>query len=193
VVFVHGSGPDASGVSNFGASLEAFAARGYRAIAPDTLGYGLSSREPDLDYGFPFFVDGFRRILDAFGLDRVALVGNSMSGAMCILLALDAPDRVSKLVLMAPGDIKVREVYLGMRGIRRMLKTLFGGTELSIDSMRRVFELQIFKPEEVSDTVLVERLAMARLQPRFVFENMPIPNQEDENANLSCPVQVFWE
>ena len=192
VVFVHGSGPGASGVSNFGPSLEAFAKRGYRAIAPDTLGYGFSSREPDLDYGFPFFVDGLRRFLDALGLEEVSLVGNSMGGAMCIRLALDTPDRVSKLVLMAPGGMEAREVYMGMRGIRRMLKALFGGSDLSLDSMKRVFELQLFRPEEVSDDVIAERLAMAKLQPRSVFENMRVPNQEAEIANLSCPIQVFW-
>jgi 4,5:9,10-diseco-3-hydroxy-5,9,17-trioxoandrosta-1(10),2-diene-4-oate hydrolase len=192
VVFVHGSGPGASGYSNFKGCMEAFAARGYRAIAPDTIGYGYSSREPDIDYGFDLFVDGLKRFLDTLGIEKCSLVGNSMGGAMCIRFALDNPDRVDKLIMMAPGGMEVREVYMGMRGIRRMLKALFGGSELSLESMKKVFELQIFKPEEVSDDVIAERLAMAKTQPRKVFERMKVPNLEDEIANLECPIMVFW-
>ena len=44
VVFIHGSGPGASGSSNFRPNLGAFAAAGYRAIAPDLIGYGGSSK-----------------------------------------------------------------------------------------------------------------------------------------------------
>lgn len=153
----------------------------------------LSSREPELDYGFPLFVDGLRRFLDELELERVSLVGNSMGGAMCIRLALDEPERVDKLILMAPGGLEAREVYMGMRGIRRMLKALFGGGPLTLDSMKRVFELQVFRPEEVDDDVIAERLAVAPEQPRAVFENMRVPNQAAELGELDQRCWSFGE
>lgn len=192
VVFVHGSGPGASGWSNFNASMQAFAARGYRCLAPDSLGYGYSSKPEDAEYHLSYFVDGLRRFLDALGIDRCALVGNSMGGAMCVRFALDNPERVNKLILMAPGGMEERDVYMGMRGIRRMLKAIFGGGELDLASMKKVFELQVYRPHEVDDAVIAERLKMAKLQPRRVFETSRVPNQEDEIANLQCPILVLW-
>ena len=40
VVFIHGSGPGASGASNFRQNIDAFVAAGYRVILPDMIGYG---------------------------------------------------------------------------------------------------------------------------------------------------------
>ena len=51
-------------------------------------------------------------------LERFALIGNSLGGAICIRLALDHPERVERMVLMAPGGIESRAVYMGMKGIR---------------------------------------------------------------------------
>jgi 4,5:9,10-diseco-3-hydroxy-5,9,17-trioxoandrosta-1(10),2-diene-4-oate hydrolase len=43
VLFLHGSGPGASGYSNFRRNYPYFAGRGFRAIVPDTIGFGHSS------------------------------------------------------------------------------------------------------------------------------------------------------
>jgi len=40
VVFLHGSGPGASGASNFRGNIDAFVVAGYRVILPDLIGYG---------------------------------------------------------------------------------------------------------------------------------------------------------
>ncbi len=192
VVFVHGSGPGASGWSNFHDAMDAFAARGYRAIAPDSLGYGYSTKPEDANYDLAFYVDGLKRFLDALGIERCALVGNSMGGAMCVRFALDHPERVEKLILMAPGGMEEREVYMGMRGIRRMLKAIFGGGELDLPSMKKVFELQVYRPDDVDDSVIEERLKMAKLQPRRVFETSNVPNLEHEISKLACPILVMW-
>lgn len=192
VVFVHGSGPGASGYSNFKGCLPYFAQRGYRALAPDSLGYGYSSKPEDAEYHLGYFIDGLTRWLDALGIEKCSLVGNSMGGAMCVRFALDNPERVEKLILMAPGGMEERETYMGMRGIRRMLKAIFGGQPLSLESMRKVFELQVYRPEDVEDAVIEERLKMAELQPRRVFETSRVPNQEHEIENLACPIFVLW-
>ena len=41
VIFLHGSGPGASGYSNFKGNYPVFARNGYRAIVPDLPGFGL--------------------------------------------------------------------------------------------------------------------------------------------------------
>src|SRR5262249_14711784 len=57
LVFLHGSGPGASGYSNFRRNYPFFAERGFRTIVPDTLGYGYSSK-PEVDYTLDFLVGG---------------------------------------------------------------------------------------------------------------------------------------
>ena len=74
VVLVHGLGGTLYG---WRAQLTALAAAGYRAIAYDQRGAGLSAKPPG-----PYSVEAWSRdaiaLVDALGLDRVALVGHSM-------------------------------------------------------------------------------------------------------------------
>jgi 4,5:9,10-diseco-3-hydroxy-5,9,17-trioxoandrosta-1(10),2-diene-4-oate hydrolase len=192
VVFVHGSGPGGSGYSNFQQNFPAFAEAGHRALVPDLLGYGLSSKPTDAQYTLGFHTDGLVRFLDALGVERTAVVGNSLGGAVAMRLALDHPDRVSRLILMAPGGLEARETYMGMRGIRRMLKCIFGPDGITREGMRKVFELQLYDPAPVTDALIEARYRVALTQPRAVFETSRVPNMADEVARIACPVFTLW-
>ena len=74
VVFIHGSGPGASGHSNFKRNYPQFAAAGYRAIVPDLPGYGASDK-PQTAYTLDFFVEALLGLLDALDIQRCTLVG----------------------------------------------------------------------------------------------------------------------
>ncbi len=193
VIFIHGSGPGACGWSNFKQNYEVFAKAGYRALLPDTLGFGYSSRPADIDYPFDLVVGAVKRFCDALGIEKCALVGNSLGGAMCIKLALNHPELVEKLILMAPGGLETREVYMGMRGIKRMVRSIYGPEGLSPESMRRVFSLQLFDADKIDDEVIAERFEIAKTQPvKRVIETMKVPNLTEELAGLSCSVLGFW-
>lgn len=79
-------------------ALEALPAR-FRVFVPDLPGYGRSS----FPEGAPFTTEWFADWLVAFAaqmhLDRFALGGSSMSGAVALTYALRHPERVEKLVL----------------------------------------------------------------------------------------------
>ena len=192
VVFVHGSGPGASGHSNFKLNYPAFATSGLRVLVPDAIGYGDSSKPADAAYTLDFLVAALRAFLAAKGVERCVLVGNSLGGAMSIQLALDAPELVQKLVLMAPGGLEEREVFMQMRGIRRMLRCIFDPGGITIESMRKVFELQLYDPSLLTDEVLHERLVVAASQPRNVFATSKVPNLAARLSELACPVLCFW-
>ncbi len=192
VVFVHGSGPGASGWSNFRRNYPLFAERGLRVLVPDTLGYGYSSKPDDRDYDLAFLAGAQRRFLDALGVGRFSLVGNSHGGAMSIQLALDLPERVEKLVLMAPGGLEERETYMQMAGIRVMMEAFFDKRGITRESMRRVFSLQLFDPSLVTDEILAERLEIAELQPKRVLSSMRVPMLAPELSRIACPVLALW-
>jgi len=192
VVFLHGSGPGASGWSNFRANAAFLAEHGYRAIMPDAIGYGLSDKPPDAQYPLDFFVDHLLGMLDVLGISTCALIGNSMGGAMAIRATLRAPERIERLILMAPGGLEDREVYMGMRGIRRMLRCIYGPESITRAGMAKVFELQLFDPSQISDAVIDQRLEIALTQPINVFKTMRIPDQSEQLSEITCPVLGFW-
>jgi 2-hydroxymuconate-semialdehyde hydrolase len=103
VVLLHGSGPGVSGRANWQHTIPGLS-REFRVLAPDTVGYGATSRPTDVHYSLRTWSDHILGFLDALGLDRVALVGNSLGGRMALDLAGRYPDRISKMVLMgSPG------------------------------------------------------------------------------------------
>ena len=99
VVFIHGSGPGASGWSNFKGNYPEFAKAGLRAIIPDLPGYGYSSKPRDVEYTLDYMAGRMQDFLTALGIERCALVGNSLGGAISIRMALNEPERIEKLVL----------------------------------------------------------------------------------------------
>ena len=82
VVFLHGSGNGACGYSNFKGNIPALVQAGYRVIVPDLIGYGYSDKPDSVDYHLDFFVECVKQALDAIGVDKVTLVGNSLGGAI---------------------------------------------------------------------------------------------------------------
>jgi 4,5:9,10-diseco-3-hydroxy-5,9,17-trioxoandrosta-1(10),2-diene-4-oate hydrolase len=192
LVFVHGSGPGASGYSNFKQNFPYFAEHGYRCIVPDTLGFGFSTQSEELSYGMDFVTGGLKKFLDVLGVEKCALIGNSHGGAVCIQLALNHPQLVQRLVLMAPGGLEETEVYMKMKGIRTMLKIFFSEEGVTRDSMRKVFGLQLFNPDQVTDQVIEERFQVAETQPKQVLKTLRVPHLAPELHKLQCPVFGWW-
>lgn len=106
LVMLHGGGPGASGISNYHQNLPALAER-FRVILPDQPGFGGSYRPSEQDLHdrsiTQITVDALAQTMDALGVDRFHLLGNSLGGAAALAFAQQHPDRVSALVLMAPG------------------------------------------------------------------------------------------
>ncbi|MGV8887693.1 MAG: alpha/beta fold hydrolase [Pseudomonas sp.] len=192
VIFIHGSGPGASGHSNFKQNYPAFVAAGYRIIVPDLPGYGASDK-PDTLYTLDFFVAALSDLLDALDIQRCVLVGNSLGGAIAIKLALDQPQRVSRLVLMAPGGLMEKEqYYLQMEGIQKMGAAFAKGELHDAGGMRRLLALQLFDESLISDETIDERVAVVRQQPVCVLSTMQVPNMTSRLSELQCPILGFW-
>lgn len=189
VVFLHGSGPGASGYSNFKGNFPYFAERGFRTLVVDNLGFGHSSK-PDVDYKMDFVTGGLIRMLDSLGIDQCSVIGNSHGGAVAISLALAQPERVKKLVLMAPGGLEETATYMKMAGIRTMMKVFRGG--ITREGMREVFGLQLFDPSQLEEKTLDERVEIAETQPKRVLMSLRVPHLTPELSKIKCPVLGWW-
>jgi pimeloyl-ACP methyl ester carboxylesterase len=84
-------------------SWSAPASAGRPAIAVDLPGFGCSERPWPYDYSVGGEARALVEYLDARGIGRAVLVGNSLGGATAMLVAADHPDRVTALVLVSPA------------------------------------------------------------------------------------------
>lgn len=191
IVFLHGSGPGASGHSNFKLNTPTFVDAGYRCIVPDLPGYGRSDKPEDVQYINDFFIDTIIGLIEQLDLGAVTLLGNSLGGAIALGLVLRSPELVKRLILMAPGGVEEREAYFEMEGIKRMM-ALFAEGPLDESSMRRLLGFQLFDARQVSDETVAERVAVCALQPATVLSTMRVPNYQSQLGEITCPTLGFW-
>lgn len=97
VLLLHGSAFDAAGVS-FGSAMATLGAE-CRVFAPDLPGFGDSDPMPE-GWGFADYSAFLSPLLTELGLTRASLVGVSMGGGIALGFALDAPERVERMVLI---------------------------------------------------------------------------------------------
>lgn len=95
VVLVHGFGGDKDNWAFYAPYLK----DQYRLICPDLPGFGENTRRIDLDYAIAVQTGRLREFLDALGIERCHLGGNSMGGHIALQFALDHPERLRSLTL----------------------------------------------------------------------------------------------
>ena len=97
VLFIHGLG--SSGYIEWRFNLPVIA-RKHRVLAPDLPGFGRTDKPRAGRYSIAYFARTLVSYLDGRELRNVAVVGTSMGGRVALELALRAPGRVSRLVLV---------------------------------------------------------------------------------------------
>ena len=104
VVLLHGGGPGASSWSNFGRNI-AVLAKHFHVLAVDQPGYGHSDKHTEHEQYNRYSATALLNLFDHLGIERAALVGNSLGGGTAVRFALDNADRAGRLVLMGPGGL----------------------------------------------------------------------------------------
>ena len=193
VVFLHGSGPGASGHSNFKGNYPALVEAGYRCIVPDHIGYGFSDKPDDVEHPLSFFVECILQTLDCAGVQKCTVVGNSLGGAIALGLALDYPERVEKLVLMAPGGLSELHEYQQMPGMQKVFQVFGSGQAVTHEVMKDLFATGLMHdPRYATDELVAERMQIMQIMNGHVMATMRIPVLTPRLAELECPVLGFW-
>jgi pimeloyl-ACP methyl ester carboxylesterase len=177
VVLVHGSGPGVTGYANWRPTMPALAER-FRVIAPDLVGFGYTERPEGLRCDVDVWADQVAGVLDALGLERASVVGNSFGGAIALRLAARRPERVHKLVLMGAVGVPF-PITEGLDAV--------WGYRPSVENMRRIMDLFAHDPGLVSDE-LAELRYRASTQPGFqeAYEALfPAPRQRWVDAMVT--------
>jgi pimeloyl-ACP methyl ester carboxylesterase len=104
-----GTGPPVIAVHGLGATKGSFLptvvalSDRFRVIALDLPGFGDSDKPIGAAYDPRFFARAVIDLLDELELDRVHLIGNSLGGRIALEVGLRQPERVNRLVLLAPS------------------------------------------------------------------------------------------
>lgn len=167
VVMIGGNAP-----AMLWAPLAALLAPRFHLYMPDRPGTGLSTsfnfRGVDLrTHGVVFL----RAILDALGLERAVLVGNSMGGFFAMAFAIEHPQMVSKLVLLgepanaAGGPVRRFYQLVGTRGLNTLLHATALRPPNSGEEARAGLKRSriVADPDAVADDLLEAFAASARL------------------------------
>ncbi|MCH7800070.1 MAG: alpha/beta fold hydrolase [Chloroflexi bacterium] len=109
VLLIHGLG---ASMVVWRENIAALAER-FRVYAIDLPGHGDTDK-PDIEYDAESNVEFLRGFVESLGVGQIAMVGNSLGGALALMTALAHPEIVSKLALVSSGSLG-REVSIWLR------------------------------------------------------------------------------
>lgn len=183
VVLLHGSGPGATGETNFAPNIGPLS-ESFRVIAVDMPGWGESdtqTEETGRDH-----VAALTALLDALDIDRAALVGNSMGGMTSLMTAMRHPERVSHLITMgAPSPLPT--LFQPGDGLSEGLNVLMHAyREPTPANMKRLVEVMCFDPTMATDELAAARSAAALGRPEH------LDSWNSQFTTGSSPMPLFF-
>jgi 2-hydroxy-6-oxonona-2,4-dienedioate hydrolase len=195
---LHGSGPGASGWSNFNRNVAPLVDAGYRVILMDCPGWSKSEPLVCRDSRSDLNATVLKGLLDELGLERVHILGNSMGAHSAVAFALASGQRVGKLVLMGGGTGGASAfVPMPTEGIK-LLQGLY--REPTIENLEKMMNVFVFDTGNLTEGLLQTRLdnmlTCREHLENFVQSQLVNPRQfPDYSARLgeiSAPTLVIW-
>ena len=152
--------------------IEAVAAAGHRAVAPDQRGYSPNARPTDVAaYAMPELVGDVLELADALGAERFHLVGQDWGGAVAWQVAGRHRERLRSLtVLSTPHPEALRRAYRG---------------DLGGDQAERSGYMTFFRQPDSQDRMLENDAAVLRLL--FSGSGMPEGREQPYLDALGTP------
>jgi pimeloyl-ACP methyl ester carboxylesterase len=200
-VAVVGEGPPVLALHGFDSShleyrrLAPRLARDHQLFIPDLHGFGFCPRPQDGSYGPKAVLDHLALVLEAVlqrsGTERVGVIGASMGGSVAVELARRHPERIERLLLLAPAGLtgqpmpvpplldRLGASFLGLPAIRRGLcRSAFANPDRDVGPA----ELEIASLHLACPNWAGALAAFAR-SGGFAGCGEPLPPQ---------PIQVLW-
>lgn len=160
VVLVHGGGPGASGLHNWGKNIDALA-KHFEIFALDLVGYGYTDK-PKIDYTYKAKVEHLAGFMDALCLDHARLCGNSMGCYVAVRYMLECPERVKKMFMVATATVAsamgVGNFSQRGGGVRQTV-----GETVTEETMRAWLGMLLHNKENITDEIVKSRVRVASL------------------------------
>lgn len=192
LVVLHGFGADADHWVLVSRGL----GRHFRVLAPDLPGHGDSMPGEHLGYSARAQAQRVAEWLDALGIERCILAGNSMGGWVAATLAAEQPERVRALWLLAPLGVQAAKTSDVLRAIDEGLDSPLefqSVAEFRERVMRPMFAHHPRLPMPLltwhARRARARRELLNRVLDEVRHESEPL---EDLAARIRCPVLLHW-
>lgn len=172
LVLLHGS---ASNAASWVADAEAYSAQ-YHVLAVDLPGEPGKSAENRPSWQGLDFAEWLEDVLDGLKIEKTALVGISQGGWTALRFATHRPERVSKLVLLAPAGIAPARASFILKAVFYRLLGKNGGEKMN----QLVMGNQVMHPDAVRFMNTIMAHFNGRLEKEYVFT-------DDELKRLTMP------
>ena len=192
VVLLHGLG---ASMYAWRKNVGAMAAAGFRVIAFDNRGFGLSDK-PAVPYDNAAYARLAIALLDSLGISDAVLVGHSMGGAIAAEVAIEYPQRVRGLVLVGSAGLGAREPLL----FRVARWPVLGPAVLGFRGRgftARLLKATYFDPSKVTESDVDQYYAPVA-QPaysralRAVLRQFHFDGLEGRLDKIEAPTVVLW-
>jgi 2-hydroxy-6-oxonona-2,4-dienedioate hydrolase len=163
VILIHGGIVGSSGLAGFRFMIPFLAQHGYRVYAPDRPGFGLADTRPEYwpRRAFMSWADFIKDFADALCLDQFFLSGNSNGAQTACYFAINHPERVIRMPLIATGGFSQWMGIDPSKVQRGVAMTEFDGTPAS---MLKLMEPIIYRKEALDEDLLAMRTNSANHQ-----------------------------
>ena len=198
VIMLHGSGPGASGWANFHRNVQPLVDAGYRVILMDCPGWSKSDPIVCTGSRSELNARALKGLMDALGIARAHLVGNSMGGHSANAFALNYPERVGKLVLMGGGTGgPSQSVPMPTEGIK-LIGALY--RDPTVENLKRMMNVFVYDASSLTEELYQQRLTniLARRDhlENFVKSLAANPRQFTDFgprlADITAPTLIIW-
>jgi pimeloyl-ACP methyl ester carboxylesterase len=192
VVFLHGLG---ASMYAWRKNLAAVASAGFRVIAFDNRGFGLSDKPP-APYGNAAYAHLAIALMDSLRVTDAVLVGHSMGGAIAAEVAIEYPPRVRGLVLVGSAGLGAREPLL----FRMARWPVLGRVALALRGRSftaRLLKSTYFDPGKVTEADVDQYYAPVA-EPEYgrallgVLRQFRFDALEGRLDRIAAPTVVLW-
>jgi pimeloyl-ACP methyl ester carboxylesterase len=177
VILIHGSGPGVSAWANWQFAIP-YLAQKLHVFAYDQVGFGYTDPAPGQHYSLELWTNHLLSFMQAVGIKRAHLVGNSMGASVALAAAITHPEVTDRLVLMGPMGVR----FSLKKG--EGLDAVWGYTP-SVANMRRLIDIFAYNPQRFPTDQLAEMRYEASIRPgaQEAFSSMfPEPRQQQVDA-----------
>ena len=186
----------------FGGSLETWESwavvlsKQYRVVRFDLPGFGLTGPDPSGDYTDARTVRLLAALMDALGVQKASLIGNSLGGKIAWNFAVEYPGRVEKLVLISPDGFASPGFEYGVKPKLPAVMRLLPYT-LPRFMLRMNLAVAYADPKRLSDATLTryQDMMLAPGDRQAMLERMVqvmLVPPGPELAKITAPTLILW-
>jgi pimeloyl-ACP methyl ester carboxylesterase len=212
VLLIHGTG---AWSEIWRETMSVLAENGFRAIAIDVPPFGYSEKPDGPEaYSRKNQAERIIGILDTLNIKKIILVGHSVGGRPTIEVALEAPDRVQKLILVDPalGFLEnsdnfqqnnpswIISTLFEIRPLRKAVLATYGTNPLFTKKLFKSFVSNVDAVTEPRVKMLQQPLVVQNttdaygdwLQYLVVEKDTSLASDFSNFSKLKMPVSIIW-